>query len=146
VNRVVTRLVTGDRRYRPTLTRALILSPDPLVAALVGVVVDLAGCEPVFPIGAESPQDALRATRPAHVLVDCEDRAASDDSLLGNAMMMGARLFLFGTDAGIAATRMLSSRYQGGCITIPRDVERLPTLLVTGVNESTPRPPRSTAR
>jgi hypothetical protein len=131
--------------YRPTVARALILSPDPLASALLGVAVEVAGYEPVFPLTTETPRDALRATRPALLLVDSQDPAVYDDTLLGNAMMIGARIFLFGTDSGIAALATVAERYRLRSLVVPRDARRLPDLLLTEASESSPHPPRTTA-
>jgi hypothetical protein len=124
----------------------LILSPDPLIGALLGAAAELSGYEAVFPPEAEPPRDVLRETRPAHVLLDCEDPAAYDETLLGNAMMIGARISLFGTEIGIAALAPIVERYQLRPIVLPRDADRLPGLLATAASESIPHPPQSTAR
>lgn len=131
-------------QYRPTLARALILSPDPLVAALLGAMVELAGLEPVFPSGSETPRDTLRATRTALLLIDCRDPAAQDDTLLGNAMMIGARTFLVGTERSIGALVEIAKRYELRTLVLPRDAERLPGLFFTEGTGSNRRPPQST--
>jgi hypothetical protein len=133
-------------RYRPTHARALILSPDPLVGALLGAAAELSGYEPVYPTEEEAPRDTLRETRPEHLLLDCEHPAAADETLLGNAMMIGARISLFGTDIGIAALAPMVERYQLRAVVLPREVARLPEILATAASESIPRPPQSTAR
>jgi hypothetical protein len=130
--------------YRPTLARALILSPDPLVGALLGAAAELGGCEPVFQSESETAGEALRSTRPALLLVDAEDPSARDETLLGNAMMIGARMFVFGTASAIAALGKFPDRYRLRRIVIPRDVEGLPDLLFTEATESSRHPPQST--
>jgi hypothetical protein len=132
-------------QYRPTLARALILSPDPTAAALLGAMVELGGLEPVFPSGAETPRDALRATRTSLLLIDCDHPAARDDTLLGNAMMIGARTFLVGSEDSIGALAEIAGRYGLQPLVIPRDVGRLPGLFFTEATESSRRPPQSTA-
>ena len=133
-------------RYRPTHARALILSPDPLVGALFGAAAELGGYEVVFPPEGELPRDALRGTRPAQLLIDCEDPAAYDETLLGNAMMIGARISLFGTESGIAALAPIVERYQLRLIVLPRDAGRLHELVATAASESIRHRPRSTVR
>jgi hypothetical protein len=132
-------------QYRPTLARALILSPDPVVGALLGAMVELGGLEPVFPSTSETPRDTLRATRTAVLLIDCDHPGAQDDTLLGNAMMIGARTFLVGTAESIAALAESAGRYELRTLVMPRDAGRLPGLLFTEGTESTRRPPQSTA-
>lgn len=126
--------------------RALIVSADPLAAALVGAAAELAGLVALFPVESTSPREALRALRATHLLIDCEDAAAADETLLGNALMLGVRLFFFGADHAHASLDHLRSRYRVTPLVFPRDVERLPALLVTGGSESTHRPPRPTVQ
>ena len=49
---------------------ALVLSDDPLAAALVAAAIEHYGVRPVFAAAGESPRDALRRLRPRVVLVD----------------------------------------------------------------------------
>ncbi len=49
---------------------ALILSHDPIAAALIGSAAELAGLEPAFPGPGEAARDALRRIRPVCILAD----------------------------------------------------------------------------
>ena len=80
----------------PALGRrdVLILSPDPLAAALLGAAVEVAGDQPHFPDPGEPARDALRRARPRVVLVDCGHEEACTDEFVGPALMTGARVLL----------------------------------------------------
>lgn len=108
----------------------MIISPDAMGAALVAAATEIAGLKVAFPMAGEGSRDALRRLRPSHVLVDCDDTNASDESLIGPAMMMGARVFLFGSDRRIRMRRHLAVRFHTGLIVLPADVDRLAATLL----------------
>jgi hypothetical protein len=72
----------------------LILSPDPLAAALLGAVVEVAGDQPHFPELTEPAPGALRRVRPRVVLVDAGHEEACSDEFVEPALMSGARVLL----------------------------------------------------
>lgn len=131
--------------YNPTAAGVLILSPDSLLGALVGAAVELAGFRVVFPGVDETPRTTLSRLRPSHLLIDCDDRSATDESLLGPAMMTGARLFVFGAERHARDQPSIATRYQLTAIVFPRDIDRLREILAIPGSESTPRRPQSTA-
>ena len=65
----------GDAHCQRTIpisaatTRIVILARDPLVAALVGMLLEVDAYEPVFPRPDESPEEAVRRIRPALVVL-----------------------------------------------------------------------------
>lgn len=73
----------------------LILSTDPLAAALLGVAVELAGHAPHFAQPAEGARAALLRIRPRAALIDCDHEEACTESFIGPALMTGARVHLF---------------------------------------------------
>jgi hypothetical protein len=119
----------NDLRYSRRAAAVLILSSDPLGAALVGAAVELAGFRVEFLVPHETVHAALGRVRPAHVLVDASDPAARDESVWGPAMMTGARLYLFGGPASIAERRLDVDRYRARTITMPGDAARLKEIL-----------------
>lgn len=116
-------------RYRPTPAAALIVSPDALGAALVGAAVEVSGLTAGFPAQGESPRDAVRRMRPSHLLIDCDSEHLSDESLIGPALMVGARIFLFGAERRMRMKKHLAIRFHIGAIELPNDVNRLPSIL-----------------
>jgi hypothetical protein len=108
---------------------ALVLSDDPLAAALVAAAIEHYGVRPVFPGAGESPRDALRRLRPRVVLVDCEHGTACSESFFGPATMTGARIILYGAPQAEAALRALAARYNLAAVVLPGDAADLGRLL-----------------
>ena len=79
----------------PRRVPVLVLSSDPLAAALLGAAIDLAGYAPRFPTSSESPRTALLRARPRLVVVDCDHEEACSDAFIGPALMTGSRVLLF---------------------------------------------------
>jgi hypothetical protein len=73
----------------------LILSADPLAAALLGAAAELAGHAPFFPQPGEGGRAALIRLRPRVVLVDCDHDEACSEEFIGPALMTGAQVQLF---------------------------------------------------
>jgi len=73
----------------------LILSSDPLAAALLGAAVELAGHLPYFQQKGESSRSALLRVRPRLALIDCDHEESCSDEFIGPAIMTGARVLLF---------------------------------------------------
>ena len=73
----------------------LIFSSDPLAAALLGAVVELAAHVPHFARHDEAARSALRRVRPRLVLIDCDHQESCCDEFVGPALMTGARILLF---------------------------------------------------
>jgi hypothetical protein len=115
----------ADRRSKAVA----IISSDPLIAALVGAAVELIGYRAAFPRANESGAETVRRTRPAFVLLDCDDLTSVDDAFLGRTLMTGARLFVFGSEAGVEAHAALAVRYGMASIVFPRDVDALHSIL-----------------
>jgi CheY-like chemotaxis protein len=92
--------------------RVLVLSDEPVVAALVGLLVEVAGRTPVFASPGESSTDALERLRPLSVvLVDVAMGASHSDLFFAAAAKWGIGIAVFGPEmhaheiAEIASTR-----------------------------------------
>ena len=91
--------------------RVLVLSSDPLAAALLGAAIELAGFAPHFPHSNESARVALLRARPRLVVVDCDHEEGCSDAFIGPALMTGSRVLLFRSrrtkhDASELSTRL----------------------------------------
>jgi len=73
----------------------LVLSSDPLAAALMGAAIELAGHAPRFPLSEEIARTALLRVRPKLVLIDCDHEDGCSDAFIGPALMTGSRVLLF---------------------------------------------------
>jgi DNA-binding NtrC family response regulator len=75
----------------------LIVSQQSVVAALVGLLVELTGNQPVFASTAEQPADALRRLRPVLVvLMDVDLDDARSDLFFATANRSGTPIVVFG--------------------------------------------------
>lgn len=144
VGRTVYALVNPNHKYRASTDAALILSPDPLGAALVAAAAELAGLTPAFAIAGESPKVTLRRVRPVVVLIGADASCLSDSAFLGPAKMTGARLFVFGSVRQLEHLEDVITRYGLGALRFPDDAGELVKRL-RGAIESSPRPQGSTA-
>lgn len=78
-------------------TRVLIIATDPMVAALVGLLLDPDEYDPAFPRSTERPADALARVRPPLVLLlDCDVGVAQSDLFFARSAKTRAAVVLFG--------------------------------------------------
>ena len=108
----------------------LILARDPLVAALLGMLLDTSRHEPVFPQGDERPEDAVTRLRPPlAILLDGELEAARSDLFMARAARARARLLLFASPEGGTETRALADTHGVPWFALPIDRGRLTRIL-----------------
>ena len=119
----------NEHHYRPTAAVALILSQDPLAAALLGAAVELIGCSIAFAAPDESAPQAFRRLRPAFLLIDASDKDICASELLGPALMTGTPAILFGSAAAVSIRRHFAKQFQLEPLVMPRDFSRLSELL-----------------
>ncbi len=115
----------------------LILSADPLAAALLGAVVELAGHAPHFANGGEAPRDALRRVRPRVALVDCDHEEACSDAFAGPALMTGAKVILFRSRRTRSRTSEVAERLSLPVLELPTDQATLMRELAALLDERT---------
>ena len=114
-----------DLRRAPVL----VLSSDPLAAALLGVAIELAGYAPRFPYSSEAPRTALLRARPRRVVVDCDHEEACSDAFIGPALMTGSRVLLFRSPRTRRDVSELSTRIGLRVAEMPMEHEPLSQLL-----------------
>ena len=107
----------------------LVLSSDPLAAALVGAAIELAGHAPRFPQSDEAPRSALRRIRPRLVIIDCDHEDACSDSFIGPALMTGSRVLLIRSRRTRRDASELSGRLGLRVLEMPMEHEPLTRLL-----------------
>ena len=73
----------------------LVLSSDPLAAALMGAAIELSGHAPRFAQADEAARAALLRVRPRLVVIDCDEEDACSEAFIGPALMTGSRVMLF---------------------------------------------------
>jgi hypothetical protein len=107
----------------------LIFSADPLAAALLGAVVELAGHAPYFPQQEEAARGALMRVRPRLVLIDCDHEESCSEGFVGPALMTGAQVILCRSRRTQRDTREFAARMGLSAIVLPNDHDTLLRLL-----------------
>ena len=107
----------------------LVLSSDPLSAALLGAAIELAGHVPRFPQSEEAARAALLRVRPRLVLIDCDHEDGCTDGFIGPALMTGSRVLLFKSRRTRRDATELSQRLGIGVMDMPMEHESLTRLL-----------------
>jgi hypothetical protein len=107
----------------------LIFSADPLAAALLGAVVELAGHAPHFPQQDEPARGALLRVRPQLVLIDCDHDESCSDGFVGPALMTGAQVILCRSRRTKRDSREFAQRMGLSVIVLPGDQDKLLRLL-----------------
>jgi len=107
----------------------LVLSSDPLAAALLGAMVELQGHTPAFLQADESPRTALLRVRPQMVVVDCDDENGCSESFIGPAMMTGSRVVLFRSQRTRRDVSEMADRFGLRTVGMPHEQESLTSLL-----------------
>ena len=110
----------------------LILSEDPIAAALLGALIETLGYEVRFASAPETPDESLRRTRPRVALIDGEYPAAYSEDVLGRAMMRGISVVIFCNKEVCARVRELVVAHNLGTLLMPPDVRELELVLRRG--------------
>jgi len=111
----------------------LILSADPVAAALLGALVETLGYSIRFAHASERPDESIRRVRPKVCLVDCDDPTVCNDEILGRATMRGIPVVIFGTRQATARARALVTEHDIDLLVVPADPQRLVETLRTAV-------------
>ena len=115
---------------QPERIRVLIVAGDPMVAALLGMLLDPNRHEPVYPQPGERLEDALgRLRAPIAILLDGELEPARSDLFLARADRARATLLLFTPPTGGAAVRALAEERGLPCFSLPVDRVALTRIL-----------------
>lgn len=109
----------------------LIVAGDPMVAALLGMLLDPSRHEPVYPQPGERPEDAIARLRPPlAILLDGELEAAQSDLFMARADRARATLLLFAPpSAAGGAVRAIAEQRGVPCFTLPVDRAGLTRIL-----------------
>ena len=111
--------------------RVLIIAGDPMVAALLGMLLDPGRHEPVYPQPGERPEDAIARLRPpVAILLDGELESAHSDLFLARADRAHATLLLFAPpSSGGAVVRAMAAERGMPCFSLPVDRAALTRIL-----------------
>ena len=132
------RMLQRDGRARAKRIRVLVVAADPVIAALLGLLLDPATYEPVFPGALESPEQALTRMRPRLViLLDADLDAARSDLFFARTERLKASVVIF--EAPTMGARTPSDRLprkSGAVLHLPTDRDTLSQVLDQVVAEA----------
>jgi DNA-binding response OmpR family regulator len=103
-----------------TLGSVLILAREEVVAALLGLMVEVSGFQPKFAEDGESAEDAVRENRFLAVLVDC-DHPQFNQRLIASMKGAGVRPILFSPFRMHAEVSRLAEQHGAESFTLPAE-------------------------
>jgi DNA-binding NtrC family response regulator len=106
----------------------LILAREEVVAALLGLMVELRGWEPKFVDRSESVDDAIRREQPGAVVIDC-DHPDCTDALIAIIKRTGATPVLFSPFRMQSEVRAAAARHSLRSFTLPTDPDTFGKML-----------------
>jgi DNA-binding NtrC family response regulator len=110
--------------------KVLVLADDPLIAALLGMLLELAGFEPAFAAAGEEAEHALDRHRSTPViLVDGGMSVARSDLFFARAARSRTRVILFGRGDGAGEARDVARARGIPWLAMPTDGASLARLL-----------------
>jgi DNA-binding response OmpR family regulator len=102
--------------------KVLILAREEVVAALLGLMVELRGFQPRFLARAEPVEDAILREKPDAVIIDC-DHPDYGDALLEAMKNAGAVPILFSPFRMHSEVRSVAARHGIRSFTLPTDTD-----------------------
>ena len=118
--------VEADLTLATAPRKILIVAGDPLLAALLGGLVELAQFEAAFSQPDERAHDALARVKPlAAILVEASDDFVESDLFLARARRGNVEILLFGSAGLIRARREWATAQRIKTFQLPEDVARL---------------------
>lgn len=102
--------------------KVIILAREEVVAALLGLMVELQGLQPTFLGRAEPVEDAILREKPAAVIIDC-DHPDCEDTLLETMKKAGAVPILFSPFRMHSEVQSVAARYGIRSFTLPTDID-----------------------
>jgi DNA-binding NtrC family response regulator len=106
----------------------LILAREEVVAALLGMMVELRGLKPKFLGRSEAAEDAVLREKPRTVIIDC-DHPDCRDSLVEAIMRAGAVPVLFSPFRMQSEVRSVAARHGIKSFTLPTDTDTFGRML-----------------
>ena len=105
--------------------KVLVIAPDPLLAALIGVIVERHRLCPVFPEIDEGPDAALEREKPlTAIVVEATVSAAESELFIKRARKRGVCVLLFGSTPSIAEIRAAANGNGADVFGFPDDFDR----------------------
>jgi DNA-binding NtrC family response regulator len=111
------------------LGSVLILAREDLVAALLGLMVELRGFQPAFLGASEAVAEGIERERPRVVVVDC-DHPDCGEALLEVVRRAGAKPILFSPFRNQSEVREVAARHGVRSFTLPTDPDTFGQMLL----------------
>ena len=116
----------------------MVLSEQPVVAALVGILVEQSGRPAVFAEADEQPAAAVRRLRPVAVIViDAEIPAAASDLLFALASRAKVGVVVFGSEGQARRVAEIAARRAIPWVILPDDADRLTGAIDAAIDPAT---------
>ena len=112
------------------LGKVLILAREEIVAALLGLMVELQGFDPLYLAKAEIAEEVIRRELPKVVVVDCDHQDCTD-LLIAAVREAGAKPILFSPFRFAGELQRAAHRQGVDYFTLPTDPEGFGRMLVT---------------
>lgn len=123
--------------------RVLILARDSVIAALVGMLVEMDGYDPAFPAPGEAAEQALARLRaPIVVCVDCDIPEVQSDLFFARVARSSAHVVLFGAPGSEQRMKELADRRSLHYFLLPTDRITLARVLDAALKETQASPSR----
>ena len=110
------------------LAKVLILAREEVVAALLGLMVELRGMQPEFLKEGELVADALKRAGKTRVLIDC-DHPGCTEEIIAQIKKSGGEPVIFSPYRMEAEVTNLAARYRTKSFTLPTDPDSFGRLL-----------------
>ena len=115
--------------------QVLVLAGETVLAALIGMLLELEEYEPVFAESDERPEDAIRRLRPPLiVMLDGQLDAAGSDLFYARAAAAGARVVLFSEPLAAEEIRAVARQRHLAFVAMPADRAALARVLAAGAS------------
>ncbi len=126
-----------------TKARVLILARDPVIAALIGMLLEMDGYDPVFPAPGETAEQALgRLRAPLIVCADCDIPDVQSDLFFARVRRSGARFVLFGAPGSEQTVKDLAAQRSARYFMLPTDRATLARVLDDALHDTDTAPAR----
>ena len=103
----------------------LVLANDPLLAALLGGLAELAHFQAAFPRPGESPEASLMRVRPVAALLVDGEHPAADDLMVARARRRGIAVLMFGPAPVVGARREWAGEQGVALFALPDEIPAL---------------------
>lgn len=110
------------------MANVLIVAREEIVAALLGLMVELQGSQPMFPARSETLDEAIREARPRAVIVDCDHPDCTDD-LVEAIKRADAKPILFSPFRMQSEVQAAATRHGVQSFTLPTDPQTFRSVL-----------------